>query len=81
MHAKTLAKIWQVDELDAPARRLTYASLRPMRINGAGTLTQAELDERYWNATCAGDEASFEVGRIIIDRWIQEQKLVEQHSY
>ena len=81
VHAKTAGKTWQADGPDAPARRLCYASARPLRVGGAGRYTQAELDEMYWDETRAGDEFAFEVGRITFEQWVQAGAVMQRHAY
>ena len=80
VHAKTAGKTWQADGPDAPARRLCYASARPLVLT-PGRYTQAERDAMFWDATRAGDEFAFEVGRITVARWVQAGELMERHAY
>ena len=58
VHAKTSAKMWQVDDLDAPARRLVWAGVTD-RLKPSSSMTDAE---RYKDRP--GDTFSATVARV-----------------
>ena len=64
VHSKTSAKVYGVDELSAPARRLFYVEARPRIANASGQpRTQEQEAANFW-----GDEFSQVVGTVTI-RW------------
>ncbi|MBR1588716.1 MAG: hypothetical protein IJ658_10370, partial [Kiritimatiellae bacterium] len=79
VHAKTSAKVYGADTLESRARRLLYASARPM--DSRGIEEQETLDARFWNKNKAGDEFSACVGRIVVELRVIDGKAVTSHTY
>lgn len=67
-HAKTSAKMYGVDELDASARRLLYVSARKRRVSGDSAQTNEERARNTW-----GDEFSQVVAIVSVGTRTQGQ--------
>lgn len=61
VHAKTRAKVWQVDELDADARRLYYVEARPRKLKNGQDRTDEQKAENYWGDEFYQTVATFHV--------------------
>lgn len=67
-HAKTSAKMYGVDDLNASARRLLYVSARKRRVKGDPNQTDAQRVANTW-----GDEFSQMVARVTVGTRTQGQ--------
>ena len=61
VHAKTRAKVWQVDELNASARRLYYVEARPRKLTNGQNRTSEQQAENYWGDEVYQTVATFNV--------------------
>ena len=61
VHAKTSAKVWQVDGLDASARRLYYVEARPRKLINGQNRTSEQQAENYWGDEFCQTGATFHV--------------------
>ena len=61
LHAKTSAKLWQVDELNDPARRLYYVEARPRKLASGQDRTEEQKAAGYWGDEFSQTIATFHV--------------------
>lgn len=61
VHAKTSAKVWQVDGLNDSARRLYYVEARPRKLRNGQVRTDEQNADNYWGDEFSQTIATFHV--------------------